>query len=173
MIHTKEEILLAMAQNYGSECHENVNHTYGGETYDIHLRLVFSFANKYSHLLTENVTETLASAWTHDVIEDCRETYNDVKEKLGEVIAEITYALTNLKGKTREERAGPAYYEGIKAVEGAVFIKVCDRLANTMYSKNRKSSMFKKYKDEYPHFKKELYQERYREMFEELEELMK
>ena len=165
--------LVEKAREYATEKHKSVNHYYDNQPYEIHLRLVFGFAHKYSYLITENIVETLASAWTHDVIEDCRETYNDVKLELGKVVADISYVLTNLKGRTRDERAGSAYYEGIREVEGAVFIKICDRLANTMYSRNKESSMFERYKIEYVHFKKELYQERYSEMFEEIEELMK
>lgn len=169
-----DKILIARAQNYAVEKHNEVNHRYDGESYYIHLNLVYYYASKFSYLLTEDIPETIAAAWTHDVIEDCRETYNDVKKELGQTVAEITYALTNLKGRTREERAGPAYYAGIRAVEGAVFIKICDRLANVSYSKSKGSKgMFKTYQAENEKFMNEMYQLRYKDMIDELKELIK
>ena len=47
---------------------------------------------------------------------------------------EIVYALTNDKGRTRSERAGEKYYQGIRETPYAPFVKLCDRLANVTYS---------------------------------------
>jgi (p)ppGpp synthase/HD superfamily hydrolase len=88
----------------------------------------------------------------HDLIEDTRESYNDVKQVLGEETADIIYACTNEKGKTRAERAGIKYYDGIRNTPGAVFVKLCDRIANVQYSKLTKSRMFEMYKNENANF---------------------
>ena len=48
--------------------------------------------------------------------------------------AEIVYALTNEKGRTRAERAGVKYYEGIRAVPYAPMVKLADRMANVRFS---------------------------------------
>ena len=48
--------------------------------------------------------------------------------------AEIVYALTNEKGRTRAERANERYYEGIRQTPYAPFVKLCDRLANVTYA---------------------------------------
>jgi (p)ppGpp synthase/HD superfamily hydrolase len=88
------------------------------------------------------------AAFGHDLIEDTRVTYNDVKEKMGEEVADIIYALTNEKGKNRKERGNEKYYEGIRNTKGAVFIKLCDRIANVQYSKMTGSRMFEMYKKE-------------------------
>ena len=78
----------------------------------------------------------------HDSIEDARLTYNDVvrtarkwmTEEQAQMAAEIVYALTNEKGRTRAERAGEKYFQGIRATPYAPFVKLCDRLANVTYS---------------------------------------
>jgi (p)ppGpp synthase/HD superfamily hydrolase len=88
------------------------------------------------------------STWGHDLIEDCRVSYNDVKQHLGQEAADIVYAVTNDKGKNRKERAGERYYLGIRNTPGAVFVKLCDRIANVQYSKMTKSRMFEMYKKE-------------------------
>jgi hypothetical protein len=56
-----------------------------------------------------------------------------VKNHLDEGAADIIYAVTNDKGKNRKERAGVKYYEGIRKTPGAVFVKLCDRIANVQY----------------------------------------
>ena len=42
----------------------------------------------------------MLACWGHDLIEDTRVSYNDVKGQLGEEAADIIYALTNEKVKT-------------------------------------------------------------------------
>jgi (p)ppGpp synthase/HD superfamily hydrolase len=92
------------------------------------------------------------ASWGHDLIEDTRVSYNDVKTELGEEVADIIYAVTNDKGKHRKERAGDKYYEGIRSTPGAVFVKLCDRIANVQYGKMTKSRMFEMYKKENDEF---------------------
>lgn len=158
------------------EQHQNTNHFYDTYLpYEFHLRMVNNVAKEFSTLLDDTkdyftgesyrgpkqdqVTlreACLLATWGHDLIEDCRVSYNDVKNHLGEEAAEIVYALTNEKGKNRSERANNAYYEGIKNTPGAVFVKLCDRIANVQYGKMTKSRMFGMYKKENENFTKML-----------------
>ncbi len=165
--------LILLAKSYAIQCHDNTNHKYGDKPYSHHLQMVYDYACKYCHLLPQElVIYALAAAWAHDTIEDTRQTYNDVKSVLGERVADIVYALTNEKGKTRDERASNKYYSDMVMVEGAVFDKMCDRLANVNNSVNTGSSMAKKYRMENEGFKKHLYSDDLKPMFDELEELL-
>ncbi|MCC6288301.1 MAG: HD domain-containing protein [Chitinophagaceae bacterium] len=166
--------LVSNARYYAVKVHEATNHKYDGKPYEVHLQMVYDFACKYVHLLPNNsaISEALAACWVHDVIEDCRQTYNDVKDVLGEKVADIAYALTNEKGKTRKERANDKYYEGIRNTAFAVYVKVCDRLANVKYSKETGSKMVEAYRKENDEFKKQLWSLRYKEMFDELDECL-
>lgn len=160
------------AYNYAVKCHNGTNHTYHGQPYSIHLKMVYDTANKFIHLIPEEKRDVvLAACWTHDIIEDCRETYNDVKKELGEDVAELVYALTNEKGKAREERANDKYYLGISTTPFASFIKACDRIANAKFSKDNGSSMFIKYKQEHPEFVSKLHSQEYNELFLHLDML--
>jgi (p)ppGpp synthase/HD superfamily hydrolase len=100
------------------------------------------------------------ASFGHDLIEDTRTSYNNVKDNLDEFgsssVADIIYALSNEKGKTRKERANDKYYQGIRETPGAVFVKLCDRIANVQYSKMTKSRMFEMYKNENDNFMKQL-----------------
>lgn len=133
-----------------AKCHADVNQTYGGYLpYEFHLRLTASYAAAYLHLLPigeDEITTIFAAAYFHDTLEDARLTYNDLTKlltRLNEQYAlgvnvadavEAVYALTNDKGRTRAERAGEAYYAGIRSTRYAPFLKMCDRLANIRYS---------------------------------------
>lgn len=150
--------------------HEKTNHFYDEYLpYEFHLRMVNRVANEFKDLLDDtkdyytgeyqDATITLQTAcllatWGHDLIEDCRVSYNDVKDNLGQEAADIVYAVSNEKGKTRKDRANEKYYRGIRETPGAVFVKLCDRIANIQYSKMTKSRMFETYRKEHLEFEK-------------------
>jgi len=129
--------------------HKETNHLYDGKPYEVHLWQVVDVAKMFIHCIREEDIELVyAVCWLHDTIEDCRVTYNDVKQEFGIEIAEGVYALTNEKGRNRKERANGKYYEGIRNTNVAAFVKICDRIANVKYSFESGSSMLKKYFDE-------------------------
>jgi len=164
--------LVYKAEIYATKAHRNVNQTFDGLPYTVHLRGVVDVAKRFSHLLPNlEISKVLVGCWVHDVLEDTHETYNDLKKVLGENAAEYSYALWNEKGRNRDERANEKYYKGIKAFEHATFVKLCDRYYNTKYSKRTESSMYNKYKNEWPKFKSNLFDGRYQEFWDELEKL--
>jgi len=150
------------------EQHSNTNHFYDTYLpYQFHLQMVAQVYEDFKHLLPKNlitleeeeypnswilsdITHRVVrmSCWGHDLIEDTRTSYNDINAKLGVQVADIVYAVSNEKGKSRKERANDKYYEGIRETPGAVFVKLCDRIANVQYSKMTKSRMFEMYKKE-------------------------
>lgn len=137
--------------------HRDTNHLYDGiHPYEYHLDMVYLFLIKCLPEIDvpEGLTEDdlKLAAWGHDLIEDTRVSYNDVKKHLGEKAADIIYALTNEKGKTRKERANEKYYKGIRDTPGAVLIKLCDRIANVEYSIKTESRMLDVYRKENPEF---------------------
>ena len=168
------------------EQHRSTNHMYDTYLpYEFHLRMVTNVAKQFGRLAAEicnkgtGLTEEdiLLGAWGHDLIEDTRVSYNDVKEQLGQEAADIIYAVTNEKGKNRKERANDKYYEGIRNTPGAVFVKLCDRIANVQYSKMTGSRMFEMYKKENDNFRVSLgdlksdTSHEYQEMFDYLTNL--
>ena len=128
------------------ELHQSVNETYGDDLpYGFHLDMVVEGVVCYGHLVCaceEDVLPMFFGAYYHDSIEDARLSYNDVikaarewmTEEQALMATEIVYALTNDKGRTRDERAGEKYYKGIRETPYAPFVKLCDRLANVTYS---------------------------------------
>ena len=123
-----------------------MNQTYGDDLpYGFHLDMVVEGVICYGYLVCareEDVLPLFFGGYFHDSIEDARQSYNDVlrtakkwmTEEQALMAAEIVYALTNEKGRTRHERAGEKYYKGIRETPYAPFVKLCDRLANVTYS---------------------------------------
>jgi len=145
--------LLDKAKKYAFEKHEEVNHKYGKYPYRYHLTMVYNEACRFIDLIDIKDRENVLSAcYLHDIIEDARETYNDVLKNTNKEVAELVYALTNEKGKNRKERANEKYYQGIRNTKNASFIKLCDRMANIDFSYQNGSSMFEKYKSEHRDF---------------------
>lgn len=137
----------------------------------MHLHSVVKIAYLFNYLIKpEDYFVVICACYCHDLIEDCRVSYNDLKIKTSEKIADIVYDVTSEKGKNRNERNNEKFYNQLKLNDLAIFVKLCDRIANIMYSKSTKSSMFKKYKQEYDNFKSKLFTEKYEDMFKFLEE---
>lgn len=144
--------------NWIFQQHRNTNHLYDGYIpYEFHLKMTERICLNFIHLhvpdtrndpSNPDVYNLRYAVLAHDLIEDTRVSYNDVKEVLGEEVADIVYTVSNEKGKTRKERANDKYYEGIRNTPGAVFVKLCDRIANVQYSKMTGSRMFEMYKKE-------------------------
>jgi hypothetical protein len=148
--------------------HESVNQQYDKKhPYGFHLDMVADSVFKYGHLICQSehdVVPLFFGAFYHDSIEDARMSYNDVTkaarlfmdEEHAYMAAEMVYALTNDKGRTRAERAGERYYQGIRETPYAPFLKLADRLANTTYSFthcNKENVHMKEiYREEMPHF---------------------
>jgi len=148
--------------------HASVNQTYDQvHPYGYHLDMVAHGVRDYGCFVCDNeadVVPLIFAAYFHDSIEDARQTYNDVvriarqfmDEQQSLLAAEIVYALTNDKGRTRSERAGDKYYQGIRETPYAPFVKLCDRLANTSYSfrntDEANAYMKEVYAREMPHF---------------------
>ena len=143
----RQSDLLERIRHAAHEAHAAVNQFYGVDLPDsYHLGGVAELVARYGGeecTRAEDVPAVMFGAWFHDSIEDARLTYNDVRKRARSLgldeaqafmAAEIVYALTNEKGRTRAERAGVKYYEGIRAVPYAPMVKLADRMANVRFS---------------------------------------
>ena len=165
--------MIEKTKEYAIKCHTDTCHYYDTHLYSYHLQMVVDVVNKFIHLIPEKDRDVvISSAWCHDLIEDTRNTHSDVLKATSLEVAEIVYALTNEKGKTRKERANEKYYAGIRNTTYATFVKLCDRIANIQYSMSQRSRMLEMYRKETPDFINTLYDEKYDEMFHYLETLV-
>jgi len=114
--------------------------TYGSKPYIYHLAKVFDNVKRFGG----NESQQIA-AWLHDVIEDTPLTKMDISKAFGPDVAHIVDLVSN-KGSVKDT------YKRINRNRDAVFVKLCDRLANvTEGAKNDK------YRQLQPVFKSVLY----------------
>lgn len=151
------------------------NQKYNGYPYSLHLKAVVAQAYKYRHLLEERFREmAYLAAAGHDLIEDARITYNDVRDLYGGGVAQIIYACTELRGRDRHERHGKEYMELLASDRVAVYVKLCDITANVIFSMLTNSGMYAKYHAEFPNLYSNLHiVGEYEELWDDLRDLLK
>ncbi len=157
------------AKQFAIKAHADLGQLYDGQPYEVHLQAVVNMAIKYEGVGPTYMEYILAACWCHDVIEDTKFSYQDVKREIGIDVADIVYDVSNELGKNRRERSLKTYAK-IAANPNAIFVKLCDRLANVSHH----GDLFEMYKREYPIFRYFLYNKRqYIPMWEDLDALMK
>lgn len=144
--------MLLKAKNFAIKAHEG--DTYGIYPYTKHLNDV------YNVLVTFGIFEELilVIAWTHDTIEDTQVVYEDVHNELGSKVADLTYLVTDKRGKNRKERHQNTYPELAKS-HYARLVKIADRFANMMMTMHDSQEKFTMYEKEYQYFKETLQSE--------------
>lgn len=162
--------IIQVARDFATAAHDEVNHTYDRHPYAYHLEMVAVLADRFGYLLLPQMRDlAVAGAWVHDVIEDARQSYNDVRKATNVDVADIAYACTNEKGRTRQERANARYYHGLRLNPVAHFVKICDRIANVEHSAfATKGHMLNVYRHEAEDFEKQMWCANYSTMFDHL-----
>lgn len=155
--------------------------------YSFHLKCVLAQANKFIYLIPDRRDKDIVAfgAVAHDLIESML-TYNDIVQMsiihrineegqvdfLSKEVANIVYLCTDYKGRNRAERKPKELYLELKQNELALFVKLCDIIANSKYSALQNLSMLSKYKTEYyEKVKPLLYTEKYKDIFNYLEKV--
>lgn len=93
-----------------------------------------------------------ASAWLHDVSEDCAVSAKTLHELFGEDVARLVLCVTDEAGVNRAARQMLTYPK-IRAFPRAVYLKLCDRLANLQAG----GAMLEMYRKEHATFKGQLW----------------
>ena len=85
-----------IAKDYAIRRHRECNHHYNAlYPYAFHLQMVVEIAEKFIHLIPEEArADVIGGCWTHDIIEDARETYHNVRDATNKIIAEYAYRCT-------------------------------------------------------------------------------
>ena len=140
--------------------------------YSFHLDRVIGEAVEFRSLIeTKDFNTVVMSCAGHDLIEDARMTYNDIANIAGKEVVDIIYCCTEEKGRNRDERHSERYYTELAKNKLAVFVKLCDIIANVKFGILTNSSMVDKYKREHSKTVEYLYFKEYRPMFDYLEKL--
>lgn len=137
---TRARLFAEMAHG-GQPYADEVPHTY-------HLKLVVDVLERFDF----REPEMICAGWMHDLIEDTNRSYNDIKERFGEDVAELVFLVTNELGRNRAERNAKTYPK-IRGHNAATALKLADRIANVEYGLANGGTMLDKYRKEYSAFR--------------------
>jgi (p)ppGpp synthase/HD superfamily hydrolase len=153
--------------NQPSDCQR-----YGEAPYTVHLDAVVANAVKYLYYIKEDEKEiVICAARGHDLVEDTDVSVSDIEKLTNRRVAEIIFKVSNERGYDRKEKNFKTYPK-IWVDDLAIFVKLCDRIANTSNSKITGYKMYNTYRKEYPVFKYALkVRNLYPDMWAELDEL--
>jgi (p)ppGpp synthase/HD superfamily hydrolase len=168
------DIMIQDIRSFACAYHEKPSGSqrYGSEPYGKHLDDVARIVKKYLYYLDEKYhKDMLAAAYCHDLIEDTEVSARILEQRTNKLVTDIVFAVTNERGKNRKERNFKTYPK-IWGNDLAIFLKICDRIANTQNSKKNNHPMYSVYKAEYPVFRYALkIKNLYLDMWNELDEL--
>lgn len=139
---------------FAEKCYNDANCKYDGKSYMIHIYLVSDYfvINERVFKNIEDAQNVSDAIFTHDLIEDAKQTYNNILDVCGKDVADITLAVTDVPAENRLMRHLLTMPKTVKDYR-AIILKMCDMCANAHYSKDSGSSMFKKYVEEYKYRK--------------------
>jgi (p)ppGpp synthase/HD superfamily hydrolase len=103
--------------------------THGTRPFVTHLAEVADVLHEFGY----HDDDLIAAAWLHDVVEDTSTTITEIYSEFGQRVGDLVDALTDGPGATRlEKKAYP--YKTIPTVDGAVIVKLADRIANVRFT---------------------------------------
>lgn len=118
---------IAFARSFAVVAHGD--QMYGHSPYVVHLDQVHFNARKFGA-----VNAVLVAAYLHDVVEDTEVTLTIVNGLFGVEVMRLVAAVTDEPGRTRMERHTNTYPKTRAAGLDAIFLKLCDRIANVQAS---------------------------------------
>jgi hypothetical protein len=183
-------------ENWIFECHQNHNFKFRRELpFEILIKIrkkvfdefsyllddqldLYTGRNKFEKPLEDHVTLREACGLAIlgvELMEFCNCNYMQIQDNLTQSSADIIYALTEQKGKTRQQRKDETYYKEILNTSGASFVFLFDMISKVRYLQLTGSPMIGQYKEEFETFKKYLKKEKqvsnYKNVFFVLEKI--
>ena len=151
---------------------------YGSVPYSKHTQDVFDVNREYNYYLkNEDKDDVDKVSYGHDLIEDTDVSVKDIEEYANKRVARIIFNVSNERGLDRKEKTFKTYPK-IWSDDLSIYVKLCDRIANTRNSKKsgdkkiNGDSLFSMYKKEYSLFKYALkVRNLYPDMWDELDSL--
>ena len=166
--------LFETAKDYAFSKHDKPSdcQRYGNLPYSTHLEAVLSNAERYMYYIDADKQDIVRCACLlHDTIEDTDTSPSDLEKIFNHEIADIVLRVSNERGWDRKEKNFKTYPK-IWVSDFAIFVKLCDRIANTYNSKITGHRLFSTYRGEYPTFRYALkVRGLYPDMWDELDKL--
>ena len=108
----------------------HTNQKYGDQPYMVHLEMVDKLVNQFIYLLPSQYHLFAQTAsWLHDVLEDTGYTEIELQKRFPKQTCQVVKLLSKHPNQSYDE-----YYANIASNPVAVYVKLCDRLANVRSS---------------------------------------
>jgi GTP pyrophosphokinase len=134
---TIKSLLIVKAIRFAERKHRGQKRKVSGEDYITHPILVSYLVSKFKN--SKNLELLICASILHDTLEDTKTTFNELVRIFGIEVASLVNGLTSDKDQIKS--VGKAEYLKIH-MSGlsnyALFLKLCDRLANLMDSPSEK-----------------------------------
>lgn len=171
--------------DYAKKCYDDANCTYGDDkgSYMIHIDMVIDFLMKHLAVFKSisDCNNTISAAYTHDLMEDAKQTFNNIAKITGKESADITLSVTDVPAENRLMKHLLTMGKTVQNYKG-IILKISDIYANTSYSKTNHTSMYSTYVEEYQYrkpifrkaliwYKDDLNQEELVKIWEDLDEI--
>lgn len=145
----RKEELIAFS-DFARKAHDDANCTYDGKNYYTHVSMVEEGIDVYETIFLNYDDYYIArkGGSGHDLIEDAKLTFNDIKKASNKRVAQVILAVTDVHEENRLLRHLFTMGKTVKDYV-AIVVKMADMRANGRYSKDNGSSMYKKYLAEY------------------------
>jgi len=146
MINEKEKKEIEAFAIFARNAHEEVNCLYDGKSYSIHLTDVEAGVDKYETVFLNYKDYYIArkGASGHDLIEDAKLSFNDIKGESNRRVAQVILAVTDVHEENRLLRHLFTMGKTVKDFI-AIIVKMADMRANGLYSKIHDTSMYPLY----------------------------
>lgn len=142
---------LSEAQAFAIGAHEG--QLYGEDPYMVH---IYAVLGVMVEMFGTDVDEDLLIACIlHDTVEDTSVTIELIAHLFGARVAALVDAVTCHPARSRKEKFAEAYPR-IRSTEGAVLVKLADRVANVRHGISMRSPLVSMYQKEYSAFRAEL-----------------
>lgn len=141
---------LVVIEKYAEKCYADANCKYGEGSYMTHIRMVLDFVSIHNAVFKNyrKFVETCGAAFCHDLMEDAKQTYNNICDVAGKDVADITLGVTDVPAENRLMKHLLTMGKTVRDYR-AIILKMADMYSNAKYSKTSGSSMYLKYVAEY------------------------
>jgi (p)ppGpp synthase/HD superfamily hydrolase len=135
--------LINKAKEFATKCHEGQFRKFDKKPYITHPAAVASLVDKFG-----GSPEMVATAWLHDVVEDCDVSIRDIIELFGTKVSNLVWELTSPKDLNKSKKAEYLLDKMNTMTSDALTIKLCDRLNNVSDFKTAPQGFVSKYSPE-------------------------
>ena len=138
----RDSDLIKQAEDFATERHKGQTRKFSGEPYINHPKAVAQLVSDFG-----GDAEMVTAAWLHDVVEDTGTSIEEIEDLFGNNVAGYVLELTHdIKDKSKK---GEILADRMNEMsQGALLIKLCDRLNNVSDFETAKPSFVAKYKPE-------------------------